>query len=56
MTTTLDEAPVTAIPDLRDIPLSALPSLPSGLAEAIRLYRERTGQDGVPAKAFNSNI
>ena len=47
----------TAIPDLRDTSLDKLTEDGTTvLADAIRTYRERLAQDGVPLSSFNARI
>ena len=52
-----DKMIVTAIPDLRDIPLDRLADLgDTPLARSIALYRERLKETGVPLSSFNARI
>jgi hypothetical protein len=55
--TAQDKKTVTAVPDLRDIPLDQLAELGgSPLAHSIALYRERLRENGVPLSSFNARI
>jgi FXSXX-COOH protein len=52
-----EQALVSAIPDLRDVPLDRLAELgDSVLANSIALYRQRLLDTGVPVYRFNSGI
>jgi hypothetical protein len=55
---TADTQPITTdIPDLRDIPSDRLAELGgSALADAIRTYRERMRENGVPLSSFQARI
>ena len=47
----------TLIPDLRDIPADRLAELgSSALADAIRTYRERLKENGIPLSSFQARI
>ena len=53
------EAPAitTDIPDLREIPADRLAELGgSALADAIRTYRERLKENGIPLSSFQARI
>ena len=52
------EPPITTlIPDLRDIPADRLAELGSTvLADAIRTYRERLRETGIPLSSFQARI
>ena len=55
--TTHEKKIVTAVPDLRDIPLDRIAELGgSPLAHAVALYRERMKKDGLPLSSFNARI
>lgn len=48
---------ITAIPDLRDIPLERLAELGgSALARSIDLYRKRLKENGIPLSSFQARI
>lgn len=55
---TTDTLPIaTAIPDLTDVPADRLAGLGgSVLADAIRTYRERLKENGVPLSSFQARI
>ena len=55
MSTTEPSIP-TLIPDLRDIPADRLAEVSPALADAIRTYRERLKEAGMPPSSFNSRI
>jgi hypothetical protein len=58
MTAPADPAPLqTLIPDLREIPVDRLSELgSSALAHAIRTYRERLKENGIPLSSFQARI
>jgi hypothetical protein len=56
VTTTQDEALTTAIPDLTDTSLDKLAEGGTVLADAVRRYRERLKENGVPLSSFNARI
>lgn len=57
MSTTDPAALQSAIPDLRAIPVDRLAVLgSSALADAIRTYRERLRENGIPLSSFQARI
>jgi hypothetical protein len=52
-----DQALISGIPDLRNVPLDRLAELgDSVLADSIALYLQRLKDNGVPVYRFNSGI
>lgn len=57
MTTAKDKALPTAIPDLTDTSLDRLAEEGGTvLADAVRRYRDRLRENGVPLSSFNARI